>query len=118
MHLPGMMQPAPPAAYGLSWGAFFLTPFWAIANQVWIGLLWFLFWVPYIGLLIQFGIMFYLLFKGSELAWRSGRYWRSTDEFAQVQGAWNSWGIGLFVVNVVLLFGLFLLAMIVAGAAR
>ena len=79
----------PPGLKGWSWGAFLLNWIWAIGNRTWIGLLAI---VPYIG----FIMVFYLGFKGREMAWRNKR-WDSIDEFNRVQKKWSKWGVILVV---------------------
>ena len=79
----------PPGIKGWSWGAFLLNWIWAIGNRTWIGLLAI---VPYIG----FIMVFYLGFKGREMAWRNKR-WDSIDEFNRVQKKWSKWGVILVV---------------------
>ncbi|MGI6294809.1 MAG: RING finger protein [Armatimonadota bacterium] len=99
-------QRLPPEIAGrLNWGAFLLTLFWSIANNVWIGLL---VLVPYVGWVIPF----VLLFKGNEWAWQNRRF-ESLQHFNEVQNAWMKWGVGLLLVSFAFLF-LFLL---MAGVA-
>src|SRR5262245_14023322 len=74
----------PEGVRGWSWGAFFWTWIWSLFNRTWIGLLAL---VPYVG----FIFMFYLGFKGRELAWRNKR-WESLEHFNRVQRAWSKWG--------------------------
>jgi len=87
---PGAMAPA--EIKGWNWGAFLLTPFWAIAHSVWIGLLCF---VPYVGWVMSI----VLGLKGNEWAWQNRRF-TSVQEFRDVQRTWMVWGIGLNVAAV------------------
>jgi hypothetical protein len=103
---PGALPPA--GVPGWNWGAFLLTPFWAIAHQVWIGLLCF---VPYVGwvMSIVLGV------KGSEWAWQNRRF-ESVEHFHDVQRAWMLWAIGLNVAGAGLAFLIFLVVALSAGA--
>jgi hypothetical protein len=99
---------APPEILGWNWGAFLLTPFWAIAHSVWIGLLCF---VPYVGWVMSI----VLGLKGSEWAWQNRRF-SSVEEFRNVQRTWMVWGIGLNVgVMALALIGI--VAAVTLGAA-
>jgi len=96
----GTLSQAPP---GLNWGGFLLSFIWGPANKVNIGLLGLVGLIP-IGItqLISLGVSFYLLFKGNELAWRSGRPWQSVQEFQAVQKTWGMWGLITAVVFILL----------------
>jgi hypothetical protein len=79
---------------GWSWGAFGLSWIWGISNKVWIS---FLVFVLGIIWCIVLGI------KGNEWAWRSNK-WNSVDHFRKTQKTWGRWGIGIFVVYVLMAF--------------
>jgi len=79
----------PPGVKGWSWGAFLWNWVWAPFNKTWIGLLAL---VPYVGVIV----VFYLGFKGRELAWRNKR-WDSLEHFNRVQRSWSKWGLILVV---------------------
>lgn len=87
----------PAGVKGWSWGAFLWNWIWAIFNKTWIGLLAF---VPYVGIIM----VFYLGFKGREMAWRNKR-WDSLEHFNRVQRSWSKWGliliVGVFVLGIV-----------------
>ncbi len=72
--------PIPPEIQGWNWGAFLMSGFWCLTNQVWIGLL---SWIPYVNLVM----VFILGAKGNTWAWRS-RQWRSIEDFKAHQRAW------------------------------
>lgn len=78
----------PDEVKGLSWGGFFLSWIWGVANGVWLSLL--VFVVPFWH--------FVLLFKGREWAWK-GKRWTSIEEFKKTQKTWA-------IVGLVLNFGL------------
>lgn len=86
-----------------NWGAFLITPIWGIGNQVWIALLGFLGFIPYIGFFIGLGIAIYCGIKGNELAWQK-KQWTSVQQFQEVQKKWAIAGVIVFVVLVVLSF--------------
>ncbi len=93
----GQSQTAPP---GLNWGGF-LAPFvWGPANGVWIGLLSLVGFFPVLWL-VSLGVSIYLLVKGNELAWKS-KQWQSVQEFQAVQKNWVTWGIGIFIAQIVI----------------
>lgn len=79
----------PPGVKGWSWGAFLWNWIWAPFNKTWIGLLAL---VPYVGIIV----VFYLGFKGREMAWRNKR-WDSLEHFNRVQRSWSKWGLILIV---------------------
>ena len=85
----GSATDIPPGVKGWSWGAFLWNWIWAPFNRTWIGLLAL---VPYLGVIV----VFYLGFKGRELAWRNKR-WDSLEHFNRVQRRWSKWGLILIV---------------------
>lgn len=68
-----------------NWGAFLLSPYWCITNQVWIGLISF---IP----LINIPMFVILGAKGNVWAWKS-RPWRSLEDFKAHQRGWVVAGI-------------------------
>lgn len=80
-------QDMPAGVKGWSWGAFLLTPFWAIGNRTWIGLLAF---IPYVSWVMAI----VLGFKGREWAWMNKK-WRDVEHFRSVQKRWSAWAIGI-----------------------
>jgi hypothetical protein len=91
----GMKQDVFPAGVpGWSWGAFFLNWIWAGFNRSYIG---FLALIPYIGVIV----VFYLGFKGRELAWKN-KQWESLEHFNRVQKKWSIWGVCLLLVPLIL----------------
>ncbi len=68
-----------------NWGAFLLSPYWCITNQVWIGLISF---IP----VINIPMLFILGTKGNVWAWKS-RPWRSLEDFKAHQRGWAVAGI-------------------------
>ena len=86
----------PPEAQRWNWGAFFLTWIWGLGNQVYIALLAL---IPLVGLVM----IFVLGAKGNEWAWRNKR-WDSVEHFVRVQKKWAAWGVGIFLVIVLLSF--------------
>ena len=90
----GKAAVVPIAVRRFNWGAFFLTPIWAIANGVWIGLLGF---VPFVNLVMAF----VLGFKGNAMAWRKKR-WESVEEFLTSQKHWALATAALFAASAIL----------------
>ncbi|MHB0999655.1 MAG: hypothetical protein ACYC27_10445 [Armatimonadota bacterium] len=78
---------------GWNWAAFLMNGFWAIGHKTWIGLISF---VPYAGFIMAI----ILGIKGSEWAWQN-RQFESVEQFKKVQKIWTYWGIGLFVVSII-----------------
>ncbi|MDF5719172.1 MAG: serine/threonine-protein kinase [Rhizonema sp. PD37] len=68
-----------------NWGAFLLSPYWSITNQVWIGLISF---IP----VINIPMLFILGAKGNVWGWKS-RPWRSLEDFKAHQRGWTVAGI-------------------------
>ena len=83
----------PPGVKGWSWGGFLLTPYWAIGNKTWIGLLAF---IPYVSWVMAI----VLGFKGREWAWKN-KQWRDVEHFRAVQKRWSIWAIGIVLVLVI-----------------
>ena len=88
----GAASVLPDELKGWNWGAFFLSWIWGIGNNVWIALIAFILsWIWSIVL----GI------KGNEWAWQHKK-WDSIDHFKSTQRKWKRWGVGLFIVGIVL----------------
>jgi len=85
----------PEAVKGWNWGGFALTWIWGVCNKVWISLLVF---IPF----PLFGLAWAIVLgvKGNEWAWRSKK-WDSIEQFKSTQGKWNTAGIVLFVIYIV-----------------
>jgi DNA-directed RNA polymerase subunit RPC12/RpoP len=101
--VPAAHSEVPPEVMRWNWGAFFWTWIWSIFNGVWIGLLALL---PFLNIIM----VFVLGAKGSEWAWKTGR-WQSVAHFKRVQKKWSIAGLimvlltlAYFVLTVV--FGL------------
>ncbi|MFO7711807.1 MAG: hypothetical protein R6V51_01175 [Dehalococcoidia bacterium] len=92
----GNLAVIPDGVRGWNWGAFSLTWIWGASNSVWIS---FLAFIPYFGILwsIVLGV------KGNEWAWRSKK-WNSVDAFRNTQDKWNTAGIIVFVVAILISF--------------
>ena len=92
----GELATVPEEVKGWNWGAFVLTWIWGICNKVWIALLVFI-PVPIFGLVwaIVLGV------KGNEWAWRNKK-WDNIEHFKSTQGKWNTAGIIVFVVSIVI----------------
>lgn len=85
----GRTIPLPDGVKGWSWGAFMFNVIWGVFNSVWLSLLCF---VPYLGVLV----VFYLGFKGREMAWRNRR-WGSLEHFNRVQRRWSLCALALLL---------------------
>lgn len=94
----------PPTLPRWNWGAFLLTPFWALGHRVYWGLLsavgvvdlfvsgWLASALPFVSLLVSFA----LGLRGNELAWRKFQ-WASVTQFRRVQRIWAWCGACLFL---------------------
>ncbi len=101
---------------GWNWGAFSLSFIWGLNHKAYLTLLIFLTlvcglfaWLP---LSVWYGI------KGNEWAWQ-GRRFDSIEHFRQVQRIWMYWGIGVFVLDIVLFIAYiaFVFTMFASGMA-
>lgn len=97
----GPNGPFPAELNHWNWGAFLLSWIWAIGNQVWIGLLVLLSFIPVIGGIIALVMVIMLGIKGNEWAWKAKK-WDSIEHFKKVQKKWAMWGVILAVVGVVI----------------
>jgi hypothetical protein len=81
----------------LNWGAFVLTPFWALANGLeW----WFIFsFIPGVSIIARF----YMLWYGNRLAYEKSRV-RSIQKFMDKQEGWSRWGEWIMIVVLCLIF--------------
>lgn len=108
---------------GFNWGACFLGWIWGIGNQSYITLVQFATiitsFIPIIGQIIPLGFMIWFGIKGNEWAWQN-KHWESVEHFQRTQKTWAAWGIGFFVVGIVLaIWGFVLLgAAAVLGGAQ
>lgn len=91
----GMQGPVPPEVeqMGWSWGGFGLNWIWGIANRVYIALLAF---IPCVNLFVAI----YLGIAGHKLAWQNRRF-ESVQQYKETMKAWNTWGLVVFLVNIV-----------------
>jgi hypothetical protein len=115
--LPGTDQAVPAEAKAWNWGAFLLTWIWGIGNNVWISLLALLGLIPYIGWIANLTVAIILGLRGGEWAWQNKK-WYSIEHFQKTQRSWMWWGIGALALQVlfaVLLIGLAIAALVVAG---
>lgn len=93
----GKLAIVPEEVKGWNWGAFTLTWIWGICNKVWIALL-VLIPVPLFPLIwaIVLGV------QGNEWAWRKKK-WDNIEHFKRTQGNWNTAGVVVFVLYIVLM---------------
>ena len=96
-----------------SWGAFSLSWIWGFFNGCWwmflvkvgtflMSVL--LFWIPFASLfvfVIDFGLSVLFGVKGTEWAWNN-RTWESVTSFNNVQKTWNTVGLILFILGILL----------------
>jgi hypothetical protein len=79
---------------------------WSIGMKFWLGLLFIpallvLSFIPIIGQVAGLAGMVLFGVKGNEWAWQHRR-WDSIQQFRDTQRVWVYWGIGLFILSIVL----------------
>ena len=104
----GKAAEVPLGIKGWNWGAFLLSWIWGIGNNTYIALLTL---IPYVG----FIMIFVLGAKGNEWAWQN-KHWESIEHFQRVQNKWGWWGLGLFVVAIVLGVAVAILISLIAAS--
>lgn len=98
IHPGGKNVDIPEEIRGLNWGAFGMNVIWGSAMRVHIAWLCI---VPFIGLVM----LFVLLIKGNEWAWKSRR-WDSIEHFQRVQKKW-AWATGIiFLIMFIISFAI------------
>ncbi len=81
----------PETVYKLNWGAFLLTPFWALFHRMWlIGILSL---IPVLSIVISV----ISLFNGSQWAWDK-KEWESELAFEEDRSKWNLAGIIVLIL--------------------
>ena len=114
-HLLDNSVEVPEEIIGWNWGAFLLPGFWCLTNRVWIGLLSWLdlsvvtLGIPTITISILLGL------KGNEWAWKS-RKWKSVKAFKRHQRFWAIAGFILWALLLILIIGVILFAIAIAGS--
>jgi hypothetical protein len=91
---PALPAELPADLRGFNWGAFFLQWIWGIRHKVtwaWWSL------IPGVNIVIAF----MLGFRGQELAWKNCQ-WKNEIEFDNTQLEWTRWGIGVFIICMLL----------------
>jgi hypothetical protein len=91
-----------------NWGAFFLYPYWGFANGMW--------WTFLIGFFFGWSFFPSVLFGicGSKWAWQN-KHWRGLDHFISVQESWKRWGIGVFIIGLILFLSLSIVLFLLIG---
>ena len=89
----GKLAVIPKEIRGWNWGAFLWGGIWCIGNKAWIGL---------IGFIPGFAIPMYFVIgaKGNKWAWQKNK-WDSIEHFKRTQRKWAWWGLGVWVVGLV-----------------
>ena len=98
----GAIPSIPPEIKGWNWGGFLLTWIWGIGNNVWIALIALLGMIPWVGWVVRLTMRIILGIKGNEWAWQNKK-WDSIDHFKRVQRTWAWFGVGLIVLQIVLM---------------
>ncbi len=113
-HLLDNSVEVPDEILGWNWGAFLLPGCWCLTNRVWIGLLSWLdlsvvtLGVPTITISILLGL------KGNEWAWKS-RKWKSVKAFKRHQRFWAIAAFILWALFLIIIIGVILFAIAIAG---
>lgn len=95
-----------------NWGAFLLGWIWGLGNKTYLTLIEIpLTLIPYIGLIINFGLCIWFGIKGNEWAWQN-KYFKSVEEFHNNQ---KNWAIGGIIFQIVFnLIGLLIIGIVAA----
>ncbi len=95
-----------------NWGAFLLGWIWGLGNKTYLTLIEIpLTLIPYIGLIINFGLCIWFGIKGNEWAWQN-KHFKSIEAFHHNQ---KNWVIGGIIFQIVFnLIGLLIIGMIAA----
>ena len=83
----------PPELKGWNWGAFLLNWVWGIGHSKFLTLLMF---IPLVNVIM----IFVIGAKGNKWAWQN-RIWRDTAHFKATQKKWAIWGLGMWVLFIV-----------------
>ncbi|MGB3205519.1 MAG: serine/threonine-protein kinase [Crinalium sp.] len=113
-HLLDNSVEVPDEIVGWNWGAFLLPGLWSLTNRVWIGLL---SWLDLFGITLgipTITISILLGLKGNEWAWKS-RKWQSVKAFKRHQRFWAIAGFILWALLLILIIGVILFAIAIAG---
>lgn len=88
--------PIPPEveAMGWSWGGFGLNWIWGLGNKVYLALLCL---IPCVNLFVAI----WLGISGHKLAWQNRRF-DSFEQYKDTMKAWNTWGIVVFCISIVI----------------
>ena len=99
------------AAFKWNWSPWFLTWIWCFGMKMpawgaaYLGLI-VLSRIPMVGVAagpLTLALTIYLCLNGHKLAWQNRRFAGGFPEYLAVQRAWFKWGLGIFVVSVLLL---------------
>ncbi len=94
--------PAEVATMGWCWGVFGFSWIWGIANHVTLAIVTIgIGFIPYVGAIANIAILIYLGINGHSLAWENRRF-DSFEQFRDTMRVWNTWGIVLFIFNLLL----------------
>jgi len=97
----GALSLLPPELRGWNWGAFLLTWIWGIGHNVWIALVALGGLIPYVGWIISIVMAIVLGVRGNEWAWQN-KTWDSIESFRKTQRTWMWWGVGMIIVQFLL----------------
>lgn len=101
----GMKSSVPPeiAALKWNWGAFSFSWIWCLNHKMMaLGLgIMIVSFIPYVSLLTLPAVI-YLGISGHKLGWQNRRFEGGVPQFFDVQSAWMKWGVGLLILNLLL----------------
>ena len=101
----GALSLLPPELRGWNWGAFLLTWIWGIGHNVWIALVALGGLIPYVGWVISIVMAIVLGVRGNEWAWQKKK-WDSIEQFRKTQRTWMWWGVGMIVLQLLLMISI------------
>ena len=93
-----------------NWGAFFFSWIWGIYYKKWIMLLIIpAYMIPFLGMILGFGLQIWFGINGNKWAWQSTRY-KSIQEFHDIQKKWATVGVWLIIINIIVTLAILILA--------
>ena len=93
-----------------NWGAFFFSWIWGIKYKKWIMLLIIpAYMIPFLGMILGFGLQIWFGINGNKWAWQSTRY-KSIQEFHEIHKKWATAAVIIMIINIIATIGILLLS--------
>ena len=65
--------------------------------------------IPFLGMILGFGLQIWFGINGNKWAWQSTRY-KSIQEFHDIQKKWATVGVWLIIINIIVTLAILILA--------